>query len=112
MKTKIKMFLTALSCFVLCLVFGAALIMYTHPMEELSLDLSLAPQTDSPHPEDFDEKGWRVYTQEGDAITELTPDGVGGYLGAEPGQTFYFSRVMEEALDSPTIQLVHHPGSF
>lgn len=105
MKTKIKMFLTALSCFVLCLVFGAALIMYTHPMEELSLDLSLAPQTDSPHPEDFDEKGWRVYTQEGDAITELTPDGVGGYLGAEPGQTFYFSRVMEEALDSPTIQL-------
>ena len=50
-------------------------------------------------------KGWTVYTQEGDARTELTPNGYGGYAGLELGQTFYLSRVLEEELDSPTLSL-------
>ena len=37
----------------------------------------------------YDQKGWTVFTQEGDAVTELAPDGFGGFdrLG-ELGQTF------------------------
>lgn len=51
-------------------------------------------------------KGWTVYTNEAGTITELTPDGNGGYLGADhPGQTFYFSRTLTEDLDSPTLQV-------
>lgn len=43
----------------------------------------------------YDQKGWTVFTQEGDAATELDPDGFGGFYGLdEPGQTFYFSRVI------------------
>lgn len=54
----------------------------------------------------YDQKGWTVFTQEGDAVTELVPDGFGGFSGlSEPGQTFYFSRVIEEDLDSPTLYL-------
>lgn len=76
-------------------------------MEDISLDLSLVPQEDGMvmDPENFDNKGWSVYTQEGDLRTELTPNGFGGYSGLELGQTFYFSRVLDEELDSPTLQL-------
>lgn len=39
-------------------------------------------------------------------MTELTPDGFGDFLGpVEPGQTFYFSRIMDEELDAPTLRL-------
>ncbi|RKJ62551.1 GHKL domain-containing protein, partial [Butyricicoccus sp. 1XD8-22] len=47
----------------------------------------------------YDQKGWRVFTQEGDAVTELTPDGIGGFSDIDfAGQTFYFSRIIEEDL--------------
>ncbi len=74
-------------------------------MEDVSLNLSLTPEGEDFAPENFDEKGWTVYTQEGDTVTELTPDGFGGYLGIELGQTFYFSRVMDEALEIPILQI-------
>ena len=89
---------------IILLIFGGVLTIYTTPMENISLDLSLM-LPDGADPAEYDEKGWTVYTQEGDIVTELISNGMGGYTGLEPGQTFYFSRLMEEALDSPTLQL-------
>lgn len=90
----------------ICILFGAVLMMYAPPMEDISLDLSLGTQEEIiDAPTEYDEKGWTVYTQNGEIQTTLTPDGFGGYTGLELGQTFYFSRVMTEVLDSPTLQL-------
>lgn len=106
MKKKVLRNITTLLALVLCILFGAILMMYASPMEDAYLDLSLmgedAIEID---PEDFNNKGWTVYTQEENTKTELTPDGYGGYSGLELGQTFYFSRVMSEELDDPTLQL-------
>lgn len=106
MKKKLLRNITTLLALVLCILFGAILMMYASPMEDAYLDLSLmgedAIEID---PEDFNNKGWTVYTQEENTKTELTPDGYGGYSGLELGQTFYFSRVMSEELDDPTLQL-------
>lgn len=55
--------------------------------------------------EEYDNKGWTVYTQSHTDKTELIPNGFGGYSGIELGQTFYFSRVLEEELDNPTLQI-------
>lgn len=92
---------------ILAVFCAGVLMIYVKPMEDVFLDLSLMSLEDDIEPtlEGFDTKGWTVYTQEGSTRTELTPNGVGGYTGLELGQTFYFSRVMEEELDSPTLQL-------
>ncbi len=80
--------------------------MYASPMEDVSLNLSLAVGDSLDYdPADFNNKGWTVYTQEGNTKTELMPDGFGGYSGLEPGQTFYFSRIMNENLEAPTLQI-------
>lgn len=91
----------------LCAAFGSVLMTYCRPMENAVYDLSLVWTTEA-IPDDwvYDQKGWTVFTQEGDAVTELDPDGFGGFYGLdEPGQTFYFSRTIEEELDSPTLRL-------
>lgn len=95
----IALILAVFCAFILCI--------YVRPMEDLSLDLSLMVEDgfSTVDPDNFDSKGWTVYTQEGSTKTELTPNGIGGYTGLELGQTFYFSRVMEENLDSPTLQI-------
>lgn len=92
---------------ILAVFCAGVLMIYVEPMEDVFLDLSLMSLEDGmdPIPEEPDTKGWTVYTQEGSTRTELTPNGLGGYTGLELGQTFYFSRVMEEDLDSPTLQL-------
>ena len=80
----------------LCLMFGGLLLNCMKPMEDRAYDLSLMWAGEA-MPEDwvYDQKGWTVFTQEGDAATELDPDGFGGFYGLdEPGQTFYFSRVI------------------
>lgn len=107
MKDRIKRHIPLLICAVLLLLAANALSIYVQPMPDVSLDLSLVPQEDGMvlDPESFDSKGWSVYTQEGDLRTELTADGFGGFSGLELGQTFYFSRVLDEELDSPTLQL-------
>ena len=98
---------TLILALVLAVFCAGVLMIYVEPMEDVFLDLSLMYMEDGmdPIPEEPDTKGWTVYTQEGNTRTELTPNGVGGYTGLELGQTFYFSRVMEEELDSPTLQL-------
>lgn len=90
---------------VLGMVCCCILMMYVQPMEDVILDLSLICQEDSLDPNPENTYGWTVYTQEGNVRTELTPNGLGGYTGLELGQTFYLSRVMEEELDSPTLQI-------
>lgn len=107
MKKRIWQYAPGIIALLLALLCTGALMIYVRPMEDVSLDLSLAPQEDGLliDPEKFDSKGWTVYTQEGETKNELTPNGFGGYSGLELGQTFYLSRVMNEELDSPTLQL-------
>ena len=92
---------------ILAVLCACVFMIYINPMENVSYDLSLMSQEDRliADPEQFDNKGWTVYTQEGDVRTELTPDGYGGYTGLELGQTFYLSRVLVEELDSPTLSI-------
>ena len=69
------------------MVFGGLLLNCMRPMEDRAYDLSLMD--------------W-----EGEAVTELTPDGYGGFNRLdELGQTFYFSHVLSEDVDSPTLRL-------
>lgn len=105
MKIKAHKLLALIIAIMLCVTFGTVLSMYAKPMEDVSLNLSLVPEGEDPDPADFDDKGWIVYTQEKSKKTELVSDNMGGYTGIELGQTFYFSRVMTEELDSPTLQI-------
>ena len=98
-----RIFPLVFACLIV-LFFGAILLMYTQPMKDVSLDLSLM-LADGEEPESFDGHGWSVFCQEGESVTELIGDNTGGYAGIEPGDTLYFSRVMAEELDSPTMQL-------
>ena len=91
----------------LCLMFGVLLLNCMKPMEDRAYDLSLMWAGEA-MPEDwvYDQKGWTVFTQEGDAVTELDPDGFGGFDRLdELGQTFYFSSTLSEDVDSPTLRL-------
>ena len=83
----IRVAAAAVVSLMLVLLFGDVLTAYYRPMEDKAYNLSIGD--------------W-----EGEAVTELVPDGFGGFSGlSEPGQTFYFSRVIEEDLDSPTLYL-------
>jgi len=106
-KQKLHQSAATIAALVICIFFGLILTLYTKPMEDVSLDLSLSSNSELflPDPATFDSKGWTVYLCDQGTVTELLADGFGGYSGIEPGQTFYFSRVMDEELDSPTLQL-------
>ena len=105
-KYRLQQHIPLILALILGIVCTCTLLTYAKPMEDVSLDLSLGPDDSLDYdPESFDSKGWTVYTQEGDVRTELIPNGYGGYSGLELGQTFYLSRVMDEELDSPTLQL-------
>lgn len=107
LKCRIREAIPMIAALILGIVSAFCLMIYASPMEDLSLDLALGPREDTlvDTTSDYDSKGWTVYTQEGETVTELTPNGIGGYTGLELGQTFYYSRVMSEELDSPTLQL-------
>ena len=104
---KLKKNLSVSIAVVTCIIFAMVLSIFISPMKEASYDLSLMNQEAHfvEETETFDDKGWTVYTQEGDTVTRLTHTAGGSYTGIELGQTFYFSRVMEEDLDSPTLQI-------
>ena len=95
---------------ILSLIFGAVLLIYICPMDDLSVDLSLGMSEDIlvSDTEEYDEKGWSVFTQDNNTRNDLIPNGYGAYTGLSLGQTFYFSRKMSEVLDSPTLQIT--PG--
>ncbi len=107
MKKRIYTILAAAISLALCLLFGLALFAYTRPMEDAAYNLSMFYEGEA-YPEDwvYDQKGWTVFTKEGSDATELSPDGYGGFTEiSKPGQTFYFSRILKEDLDSPTLRL-------
>lgn len=88
-------------------VFASALFLYTRPIQDISYDLSLFWEGEA-MPENwvYDQKGWTVFTQEGETVTPMTADGYGGFTGlAFPGQTLYRSRTLTEDMDSPTLRL-------
>lgn len=102
---------------IVLLLFGLAVNIfdsYTEPMKNLDYDLSLmysseeaylSKETENSVTQD-DEKGWTVYTCEGETVSPLKREGFGSYSGISyPGQTFYFSRTMTEILDSPTLSI-------
>ena len=93
------------ACVLLGLLFGRVLFVYTVPMRDASYDLSLfGDEVALPEDYQYDQKGWTVFLQEGEQTVPLTANGTGGFTGLrEPGQTFYFSRIMTETLDSPTL---------
>lgn len=87
--------------------FASIFIRYAQPMKNDHFNLSLASTKDEFTGVDHSgELGWTVYTQEGDAVTPLVFDGLGCYEGLQYlGQTFYYSRVMQEKLSSPSLSL-------
>lgn len=106
MKERIQRYFPWVTALILAMFCGCFLLMYVSPMKDVSLDLSVrSPDSLDYDPEQYDSKGWSVYTRQGDAAAELIPNGYGGYTGLELGQTFYFSRIMDEELDDPTLQL-------
>lgn len=106
-KKWIRFGLTAAISLALCTVSGILLLNCMTPMENLVYDLSMQWEGEA-MPEDwsYDQKGWTVFTQNGDMAELLDPNGLGGFDGLKQlGQTFYFSRVMTEKVDSPTLRL-------
>ena len=62
---------------------------------------------------EFDDKGWTVFTQEGADRRELAPTLFGGYTGLDfAGQTIYFSRILGEDMDAPTLQIGAADGAI
>lgn len=107
MRKWIRFGAAALLTVTLCIAFGALLLACMRPMEDRAYDLSLTWAGESmPEGWVYDQKGWTVFTQEGDTVTELAPDGQGGFDGLdELGQTVYFSRVLSEEVDNPALRL-------
>ncbi len=103
MKQLTKLIPALLISISLCIPAAFAIFYYTQPMEDVSYDLSVLPDDGQ---EWAGNHGWTFFTDESGNVTELTPDGSGGYLGSSyAGQTFYYSRILTEKLDSPTLQI-------
>lgn len=106
-KHRMKQHIPLIIALILGVLCAGLMLIYAEPMDDVSLDLSLCSGEDVLEDDgsDYDSKGWTVYIYQDGTAAELVADGFGGYSGLELGQTFYFSRMMEEELDSPTIQL-------
>ena len=88
----------AAALMLLCVALGWALLRYARPEQTAATyDLSLRWAGEAmPGDWVYDQKGWQVFVQEGDTPVALTADGFGGFSGdVQPGQTFYFSRVLD-----------------
>ena len=107
MKQKIRIIAAAAISLALSAAFAMALLAYTQPIGDTEYDFSMMWKSEA-MPDDwiYDDKGWTVFTQEDGTVTELNPNGIGGFSGPiYPGQTFYFSRTMVESLDSPVLRI-------
>lgn len=80
MRKNVQKFFVIIIAAVIFIISGALLTLYTKPMDDYSMNLSLS-LPDGASPEDFDEKGWTVFIQEGETVTLLEPD----YWGAIQG---------------------------
>lgn len=95
---------------VLFVGFGYVLTIYTKPIENHIYDLSpISTQGDETTLDTltpFDDHGWTIYTKENETISEIKPDEKNRLIGLSYlGQTFYYSRILTEELDSPTLQI-------
>ena len=113
MKRKIAWLAAAAALLLICALLGWELVRYARPeQDEVTYDLSLGWAGEA-MPSDwvYDQKGWQVFVQQEDVRTELTADGFGGFTGdIQPGQTFYYSRVLSEELASDPILQINSFG--
>lgn len=96
-----------LICILSCLIFGSILFSLRTPSQGTTYHFSPEWEGEAP-PADwvYDQKGWQVFCRQGQTTTALEANGYGGFTGLPtPGQTFYYSRVMTEELDSPILEL-------
>ena len=109
---KYKSFLLSLIPFLLLSVFFLSILcLYVFPMQDISLDLSISVPN-APEEITADDKDWFVFVRDGDTVTELDANAFGAYGSITPGQTIYFSRVMSERLENPTLQIDAVDRSF
>lgn len=103
MKTLPKVLLAGIFALILCIVSAVALFCYGYPMDDKSYNLSLLSEDGEPW---RGEIGWTVYINNQGQHIKLKSLGNGAYSGlTHPGQTIYYSRTMEEKLDSPTLRI-------
>ena len=99
----------AAALLLLCIALGWQMLRYARPAQAaVTYDLSLVWSGEAmPSNWVYDQKGWQVFVQESDTPIALTGNGLGAFSGdVHPGQTFYFSRVLTEDLDSdPILQI-------
>ena len=68
MKERIQRHFPWITALILAVFCGCFLLMYVSPMKDVSLDLSVRPPDSLDYdPEQYDSKGWSVYTRQGDA---------------------------------------------
>lgn len=107
MKKHFTLVLSGIIVLAMAVVFAVFFSTYAQPLKNESHDLSLVYAiTEIDSIDRSAELGWSVYTCEGDVVTPLTYDGLGCYDGLQYlGQTFYYSRVMTESIQSPSLSL-------
>ena len=103
MKRILKILIAVFTALIIGTAAVSALLRFCHPMENTSYNLSMF----APDGEDTAyDKGWTVFIDNAGDKKALIPDGTGGFSGLDyPGQTFYFSRGLQETLDDPTISI-------
>ncbi len=106
MKKNLTPWLCAGISLILCTIFALIFISYWHPMKNQVYDLSLEIINGEESIDVSAQRGWTVFICQGDVKSILTSDGAGCFYPLSyPGQTFYFSRVMQEEMDVPTLCL-------
>lgn len=103
-RLKARHFIIAAAVVFLCVAAGLWLLAYIEPQAQAAqiYDFSLGRENEA---WGYDQKGWTLFTQKGDERSLLTANGFTGFSGAEPGQTFYCSRLMTEEVGAPVLRL-------
>lgn len=102
-KNLMHFFLALISSALMCAIFIPILLTYYEPMDSASYDYSL----DVPDGQVVtDTKDWNVFLNEEGKVTPLSFDHVAGFDGLKyNGQTFYYSRVLDQELESPMLRI-------
>lgn len=104
----LKILIPVAAAALLCGLFVPVLLTYTHPLKNDIYDLSVSSVKEGTEQVESkeDANGWTAFLMEGEEKTSLFYDGIEGFTGIErPGQTFYYSRVMDQEVDDPTLRI-------
>ncbi len=104
----LKILIPVAAAALLCGLFVPVLLTYTHPLKNDIYDLSVSSVKERTQQVESkeDANGWTAFLMEGEEKTSLFYDGIEGFTGIErPGQTFYYSRVMDQEVDDPTLRI-------